>query len=257
MMPLSSSTIPFQEHPMIKVDAIIPIQSLQPRHRRSQSIADELSGLIHSGHLKPGDKLPTETVLCQKFGVSRTTLREAVHMLRSTGLLDVTPGRGSFVRCPGLEALMPSLVLAARGKGAIPVAEVASLRLLLQKDQLQKVQPIHQRMKDHIKHLFQYILVRSASPAENAAQDAAWHQALVGLSNQPLYGFMSQFLLSLQTELREAEYRNPDNILRTIHLQMRLNTALLDGDFALAERVLGQCLGLAPAEKPALSRTGT
>jgi GntR family transcriptional repressor for pyruvate dehydrogenase complex len=228
---------------------LLSINSLMPRSRRSQNIADELNQLIRSGQLKPGDKLPTETILCQKFGVSRTTLREALHMLRSTGMLDVTPGRGSFVRSPNLEMLAPALILAARNRMKMPAAELSSMRLLLQRDALQKIGPVHTRLKDQIKQLFQYILVRSATPAENAAQDAAWHLALTRLADHPLEGFILEMLLNMQTETRETEYRNPDTILRTIHLQMRLNTALMDGDFALAERVLSQCLGIFTPEK--------
>lgn len=80
----------------------LAITPLLPRSRRSATIAESLRALITGGQLKPGDKLPTEAMLCQQFGVSRTTLREAIQMLRTNGLLEVTPGRGSFVRVPDI-----------------------------------------------------------------------------------------------------------------------------------------------------------
>ena len=45
----------------------------------------------------PGARLPGETRLCQLFGVSRTTLREAVRSLAARGYLEVRRGSGTFV----------------------------------------------------------------------------------------------------------------------------------------------------------------
>lgn len=60
--------------------------------------ADRLRDLILTENVYQfGDKLPNENVLSEKLVVSRTTLREAVHILVSEGLLDVQRGRGTFV----------------------------------------------------------------------------------------------------------------------------------------------------------------
>ncbi|MBW3605320.1 MAG: GntR family transcriptional regulator [Actinobacteria bacterium] len=63
-----------------------------------QRIADELRAAIHRGDHQPGDVLPSESQLCDTYGVSRPTVRHAVAILRSEGLLDVEHGRGAFVR---------------------------------------------------------------------------------------------------------------------------------------------------------------
>ena len=47
--------------------------------------------------LKPGDQLPAERELAQKFGVSRTAVREAVKALREKGLVEAYSGRGTFI----------------------------------------------------------------------------------------------------------------------------------------------------------------
>lgn len=60
-------------------------------------VAEELSKRVLDGTLKPGEQLPTETVLCEQFAVSRTVVREAVAQLRSDGLLVSRQGRGMFV----------------------------------------------------------------------------------------------------------------------------------------------------------------
>jgi GntR family transcriptional regulator len=61
-------------------------------------IADDVA----SGRLGPGDRLPSERALLEELQVSRATIRRALHELVAEGLVDVSPGRGWFVRAPTL-----------------------------------------------------------------------------------------------------------------------------------------------------------
>lgn len=63
----------------------------------STVVADSLLEQIVSGALAPGVQLPTETELCDQFGVSRTVVREAIARLRYDGLVIPQQGRGVFV----------------------------------------------------------------------------------------------------------------------------------------------------------------
>jgi GntR family transcriptional regulator len=63
-----------------------------------QRIASELRAQIRSGEYGPGDKLPAETMLMDRFRVSLPTLRQAVALLRAEGLLESRHGIGTFVR---------------------------------------------------------------------------------------------------------------------------------------------------------------
>ena len=63
----------------------------------SVRIADELADRIASGEFLPGDKLPNEPELSKKMQVSRTTLREALRILSTRGLVEVRRGVGTFV----------------------------------------------------------------------------------------------------------------------------------------------------------------
>lgn len=64
-----------------------------------QQIADQLRGLIVSGELAPGDRLPSEPELGQAFGVGRSTVREALRSLSSQNLVYTSRGvnGGTFV----------------------------------------------------------------------------------------------------------------------------------------------------------------
>ena len=55
---------------------------------------------LESGAWQVGDKIPTETELCERFGVSRITVRHAVEALCEEGLLVRRQGKGTFVAIP-------------------------------------------------------------------------------------------------------------------------------------------------------------
>jgi DNA-binding FadR family transcriptional regulator len=63
----------------------------------AERIVKELSGEIRRGSLRPGDKLPTEAQVVDRFGVSRTVVREALSRLQASGLVETRHGVGTFV----------------------------------------------------------------------------------------------------------------------------------------------------------------
>jgi GntR family transcriptional regulator len=62
-----------------------------------QQIAEKLRAQIESGELAPGDQLPTELELCDRYSSSRNTIRDAIKRLTSQGLVETRPGQGTFV----------------------------------------------------------------------------------------------------------------------------------------------------------------
>ncbi|WP_299475722.1 GntR family transcriptional regulator [uncultured Roseibium sp.] len=73
--------------------------------RRADNIAETLEEHIFGGVFQDGDRLD-EVRLAEKFGVSRTPLREAFQRLALSGLVELVPRRGAFVRQPGPIELM-------------------------------------------------------------------------------------------------------------------------------------------------------
>jgi DNA-binding FadR family transcriptional regulator len=65
-----------------------------------RQLADLLRDQIESGALGPGAPLPSELRLAQEYGISRTTVRQAIGQLRAEGLVTVDRPRGTFVRIP-------------------------------------------------------------------------------------------------------------------------------------------------------------
>ncbi|MEC8831308.1 MAG: FadR/GntR family transcriptional regulator [Bacteroidota bacterium] len=68
-------------------------------------IISKIRGLINYKNLEPGDKLPSERMLSDKFGVSRSNVREAIQTLEFYGLLKSKPQSGTFVADIGQVAM--------------------------------------------------------------------------------------------------------------------------------------------------------
>ena len=64
----------------------------------SKKVADRIEKAILSKEFLAGDKLPSEQELCKQFGVSRTSVREAIKILITQGIVKVEKGRGIFVK---------------------------------------------------------------------------------------------------------------------------------------------------------------
>jgi GntR family transcriptional regulator, transcriptional repressor for pyruvate dehydrogenase complex len=61
-------------------------------------VIEKIAGLIENGYLKPGDFLPGERILSEKLGISRTSLRQALKALNVIGLLEIAPGKKTFIK---------------------------------------------------------------------------------------------------------------------------------------------------------------
>ena len=103
-----------------------------------QILADDLRAQITSGQLRPGDRLPTEPELCQRSGVSRSTVREALRLLASQHLIVTTRGvtGGSFVARPSPDQLSDTLLTAMRmldqDSALVGAAELLEVREMLE-----------------------------------------------------------------------------------------------------------------------------
>jgi GntR family transcriptional repressor for pyruvate dehydrogenase complex len=86
-----------------------PSLALVKRTNIKQQVFLQLRDQIVAGVWLPGSKIPSENVLTRKLGVSRVSLREALHMLASLGLLESRQGGGTFVKAYSGELLFNPL----------------------------------------------------------------------------------------------------------------------------------------------------
>jgi GntR family transcriptional regulator of arabinose operon len=90
-------------------EADVPAKAEMPRHR---AIYEELFAEIQSGVYKPGERLPSEAVLCERFQASRITVAKAFQSLQRDRLVTRRPGSGTYVEKPaGQESLQFGLLI--------------------------------------------------------------------------------------------------------------------------------------------------
>ena len=112
------------------------------RPRRSyRKLSERLQQFMAEGNFRDGDKLPPERSLAESFGVSRSSVREAIRALAEKGLLESRHGDGTYVRVPDIEPLRNAIIEAVDSEGMMfdevteyrrivepAIAELAALR---------------------------------------------------------------------------------------------------------------------------------
>jgi len=75
-------------------------ERIQPveRQRVHEQISQQINQMISEGILKPGDQLPSERDLAERFKVSRNSVRDALRTLEARGLLEIRQGGGTYVQ---------------------------------------------------------------------------------------------------------------------------------------------------------------
>src|SRR5919197_3583447 len=101
------------------------------RSRIYEHIVQQIHALIREGRWEPGDQIPPERELAERFRVSRTSVREALRALEMQGIIESRQGGGTFVRSADTEALVPPLA-AAILRGQREMAEVLEVRELIE-----------------------------------------------------------------------------------------------------------------------------
>lgn len=84
-----------------------------PPARLGVAVVADLVAAIVTGELSPGDVLPPEGILSQRFAVSRTVIRESVKRVEEKGLVTVAQGRGTTVNPPADWNVLDPVVLSA------------------------------------------------------------------------------------------------------------------------------------------------
>ncbi|MHA1546237.1 MAG: FadR/GntR family transcriptional regulator [Alphaproteobacteria bacterium] len=105
----------------------MPFQAVESQ-RLYQRVAEQVAGLIESGELVAGARLPPERALAKKLGVSRPTVREAMIALEIAGLVEVRTGAGIYVKDKPAPAAF--LVRWIRDAGIGPIELIVARRMI-------------------------------------------------------------------------------------------------------------------------------
>ncbi|MGS1001355.1 FCD domain-containing protein [Burkholderia glumae] len=176
----------------------------------ASSLAEKIEMLIDSRHLKPGDRVPAERDLAADLGVSRSSLREAIHQLISRGRLVSRHGQGTFVAAPDAAkplraALLPIAPLARSETGYW--ADVMEIRRSLE-GEAAFFAALRANADDKMLLTAAYRAAANApsgDPVIHAKADAAFHMSIARAShNVVLHQVMSGLLGLLEVSISES-----------------------------------------------------
>ena len=167
--------------------------------RLSDRLAARLAQQIETHALEPGDRLPTELQLAQAHGVSRTVVREAVHQLKSRGLLRSRQGSGVFVASPPLKR---ALSFDANVLDSIDaVVQVREVRRALEGETaaLAAARATASQVAA-LRRALRAIDRSTAAGGDGVEEDLAFHRALTDASGNPYFARLLEFLQQYLTE---------------------------------------------------------
>ena len=159
-------------------------------------VADQLQRAIMLGRYLPGDRLPAERTMAEQFGVSRTSVREAIHILVQYGLLEIRRGAtgGAFVQNLIDDGIRQRMVTVARQRKK-HYTELAEFRLIIESAAAKlaarnRTQSDLRKLQHHVKRMDALFEKAEASGEEQLAtrfyaEDTAFHIQIARCSRNP------------------------------------------------------------------------
>ncbi len=191
---------------------------------RAERLAGQISNAILTGDFEPGARLD-EVQLAQRFGVSRTPVREALRQLATSGLIDLRPRRGALVASVTREEL--ETMFAAMAEMEAACARLSALHMTpLERRQLQALQDT------------MAALVRSGDPDAYADANQTFHLSIYAGAHNNV---VSDFTAALRRRLapfRRAQFRTLGRLPKSWAEHEVVVQAILEGDAAGAHAAM-------------------
>ncbi|RYF45588.1 MAG: FadR family transcriptional regulator [Cytophagaceae bacterium] len=195
----------------------VPVLTASLKDASKGTLADQvttsLKAHIVSGDTLPGSRLPTEPVLAERYGVSRTVIREAISRLKSAGLVEVRQGSGTVVS-EGAHIKAFTIDLDVRGS-IDAVLRVTELRRGIEGEAaaLAAQRRTEQQLK-MIERALQAIDLAELEQRDGVEEDLAFHLSISHATGNPLYPsiheFIAQFVKEAIRITRSNEERRRD-----------------------------------------------
>ena len=176
--------------------------------RLYEQIVDRIEDQVLSGELNAGDRLPPERLLAEQFGVSRTAVREAVKALRQRGLIEVYPGRGTFITDGTSNALHRSLGLAMRVGREDGVESLLELREIIEPAITAKAALLAtliqiEQLENCVEQMDMFLTI----PEQFMAADNNFHMVLAAASGNVLVPAILNSIVDILQEQRMMIFR--------------------------------------------------
>ena len=146
-------------------------------------------------NFKPGDRLPDEFELAERFSVARTTIRETISHFQELGVLKRNPRRGTFVSCPSKENISNTLQTQLQFYN-YGFEEIKQTRLFLEMSMAsQLVAKITPQDVDHLAALIEQMNDAEHEPEKADCLDLEFHLAMATISGNRILEIFSCIMM--------------------------------------------------------------
>jgi DNA-binding FadR family transcriptional regulator len=212
------------------------------RRKLADEVRDRLITMIRDGELQPGDRLPSERDLMDRFGVGRPAVREALQSLGSAGLIEISHGERARIAVPDtrnmfdrmgqtmLHLLQTSPTTLRQLKEARKMFEVGMIKMAAAMATPADIENL-QRALDKQRASLQNI-------PEFVKCDMAFHTAIAAVTGNTVCVILSEAMLDWLFHFRHEMVRVPDSEFISLSEHERLLAAIAAHDVAEAERAM-------------------
>jgi GntR family transcriptional repressor for pyruvate dehydrogenase complex len=202
------------------------------RVRLHEEIVIQLAELIRQGQLQPGDRLPPERELADRFGVSRSSVREALRILELHGLVARRPGTGTVIASGTPQGLIRSLTQLA-------LHDIIELRLIVEPAvaalAAERASPADiSRLEDILRE--QEAQIQRGETG--AAADAAFHLAIAQATHNRALVRLAEALAEILAVSRDPCVQTPQRSRLSLQSHRQILGAIKGGSPAAARQAM-------------------
>ena len=212
------------------------------RRKLSQEVLDRLMELISGGKIAPGEHLPSERDLMERYGVGRPAIREALQSLERSGIITITHGERARVAVPTADQLVAQIARGAQHllrmqpgslehlKEARLFLEIGLARLAAQRADEAGLRLLQERLEEH---------QRSTTRLEEfVGRDMAFHRQIAVMTGNPIFTAIVEAMFGWLSAYYRTLVRAPGAESLTLAEHQRIFDAIAARDPAAAESAM-------------------
>lgn len=199
--------------------------------RAYERVVEQIEQAIYEGELRPGERLPSERQLMTQFAVSRSTVREALRVLQSSGLVRSRPGdpHGPMVLPFSTSGLEKALAALARVEH-VTLADLLQFRMLI--EGAASMLAAREHSPEHIARMEEALteMERALELGEKAFSEAdlAFHEAMAEAAGNPLLAVCNAVVRDVVLKLVVTKIAQADDRRAQMSETLRLHRKVLD-----------------------------
>lgn len=212
------------------------------KQRVYEIIYQKIQHEMASGQLKMGDKLPSERELAAQYGVSRTSIREALRLLELGNLIEVRQGDGTFVKTNAQQTIQNQLTNVVLNTNQTTLYEMLEVRFILE-SQCAALAALRATGQDIETIARTLEMMKNTDDEEMGIQaDLDFHMAIAAAANNSI---LAQLIASFAPHMRNAievtrkhRLSSTANITRTFEEHKAIYIAISRGESERAKTLM-------------------